>query len=164
MKINLGYESSPELIENMLNAILEKYPDDPTLPLLYNSGIRYKRDPDERWQTPRETYEKGYGDCEDLALYRAFELRRGGFPAKVKVYRPRPGLLHVFVDRGDGRFEDPSRALGMLDEVSGISGNAVETIDPLTLAATATMGPAGGIAVQLVKTPAGRRLLKSLLK
>jgi hypothetical protein len=84
------------------------------LPAIYESGVRYiRRDAGERWQTPTETMRRGGGDCEDLATWRAAELRLHGEPARVIVYRSAPGVLHAVVRRGDGSIEDPSRRLGM---------------------------------------------------
>jgi hypothetical protein len=57
---------------------------------------------------------RGGGDCEDLATWRAAELRAVGEPARVIVYRSAPSVLHAVVRRGDGRIEDPSRRLGMM--------------------------------------------------
>jgi hypothetical protein len=84
------------------------------LPPLYESGVRYSRaDPHERWQLPSETFARGRGDCEDLASWRAAELRARGEPATVGVRRTGPRVLHAIVVRGDGSIEDPSRRLGM---------------------------------------------------
>ena len=84
------------------------------LPFLYRSGVRYMRnDPQERWQLPSETLRRGGGDCEDLAAWRAAELRIAGEPARVVVTRSAPGVLHAVVRRADGTIEDPSRRLGM---------------------------------------------------
>jgi len=84
------------------------------LPPIYRAGVRYDgSDPAERWQVPSETYARRRGDCEDLAAWRAAELRLAGEPARVVVYRSRPGVLHAVVRRADGRIEDPSRRLGM---------------------------------------------------
>lgn len=111
MKISV--DVPPETLESMLNGILLSLPKD-RLPALYQSGIRYESDPGEEWQLPAQTAMKGAGDCEDLALYRAHELRTQlGEDARVAVYRSAPSTLHAIVRRGDGTLEDPSRALGM---------------------------------------------------
>ena len=85
------------------------------LPPLYQAHVRYRREPRgrERWQLAPETYQLGYGDCEDLATWRAAELWLGGWPARPVVYRAGPHQLHVIVNKGDGTYEDPSRVLGM---------------------------------------------------
>ena len=57
----------------------------------------------------------GWGDCEDLAAWRAAELRKSGEDprAHVAVYQSGPRRYHAIVGRGDGTTEDPSRKLGM---------------------------------------------------
>lgn len=85
-----------------------------TLPWLYKSGIRYRRDKREEWTNAATVLHRRWGDCEDLSAYRAAELRvRAGEPARCVVKRTGPRTLHVLVRRADGRIEDPSRKLGM---------------------------------------------------
>lgn len=97
-------------------------------PPLYRAGVRYdRRDPDERWQLPRETVARGRGDCEDLASYRAAELRIAGErDARVIVRRTGPTILHAMVRRADGKIEDPSLRLGMA-RPDGRIGEAMQT-------------------------------------
>lgn len=85
-------------------------------PMLYRSGVRYRReDPAvrEEWRTVPEVLARGVGDCEDLACWRAAELCLQGEPACPYIYRTKSGGWHVVVRRGDGSLEDPSRVLGM---------------------------------------------------
>ncbi len=85
-------------------------------PPLYRSGVRYQREVGtERWLTPSQVMAMGRGDCEDLAAWRAAELRvHGEDPdARARVIRSGPRTWHAVVERGDGRLEDPSRELGM---------------------------------------------------
>lgn len=84
------------------------------LPSLYESGVTYRREPRgrERWQLAPDTLRFGVGDCEDLATWRAAELRLDGVHAWPYVYRAGPRTLHVVVRTADG-IEDPSRVLGM---------------------------------------------------
>ena len=85
-------------------------------PLLYESGIRYQREPAgrENWQTAAETLARGFADCEDLAAYRLAELhRQGEEQATIDVKQVNPDLMHIRVRRADGTLEDPSRILGM---------------------------------------------------
>ena len=84
------------------------------LPPLYHAGVRYQREPRgrERWQLAPQTYADGVGDCEDLATWRAAELRLAGVDARPVVYRAGRRQLHVVVATPDG-YEDPSRVLGM---------------------------------------------------
>jgi len=87
------------------------------LPPLYASGVRYQREPrgQEDWQSARETYKRRAGDCEDLAAWRAAELRVSGYDPRATaiIKRIRPGLIHCLVLRGNGMLEDPSKVLGM---------------------------------------------------
>ena len=89
------------------------------IPPLYKSGVRYRRESPkrERWLRSDEVLEVGYGDCEDLAAWRAAELRQRGLPAKVIVKKTGPRKFHalVAVPTETGRWitEDPSRRLGM---------------------------------------------------
>lgn len=85
---------------------------------LYGSGIVYAReDPGETyWQTIREVYATKRADCEDLSAALVSKYRASGVDPRARVdLRPggAPGLWHVFVRRGDGSIEDPSKVLGM---------------------------------------------------
>jgi hypothetical protein len=102
------------LLEGLTRANVELLRRAP-LPPLYRSGVRYQREPRgrERWQLAPQTYALGIGDCEDLATWRAAELRLAGYAARPVVYRTGPRTLHVVVLRDDGQPEDPSRVLGM---------------------------------------------------
>lgn len=85
------------------------------LPPLYRSGAVYKREPREVWRTAEDVNREKWGDCEDLAAYRAAELRNSGEDAGASVVVRKTGhrTYHAQVRRGDGRIEDPSRVLGM---------------------------------------------------
>lgn len=105
----------------------------PLLPSLYASGVRYARESDlarrgldvagidprtgeveERFNHLSRVIEVGAGDCDDLACWRAAELRvRHGIHASAVPYRTRSGSYHVIVRYPDGRTEDPSIILGM---------------------------------------------------
>lgn len=94
------------------------------LPHLYESHVRYEREPapQEEWLDIIELYERGIGDCEDLAAAMAAWLRvyRGvdARPAFARRMVDYPGmgptwLFHCFVRLPDGRLLDPSKRLGM---------------------------------------------------
>jgi len=86
------------------------------VPPLYGGRVRYMREPvgRERWQTAYETYQRGAGDCEDLAAYRVAELHRAGErKATIIVKVVGPNLMHIMVRRANGAIEDPSARLGM---------------------------------------------------
>ena len=88
------------------------------VPALYDSGVRYVREPKGRewWETAQDLLSISTtksGDCEDLASFRAAELRyfEGDDDACVRIVRTRRGSFHAIVQRGDGETEDPSRIL-----------------------------------------------------
>lgn len=184
MRATLNLSSVAEL-EAVLNAFALRYAreSDRRLPPLYKSGIRYRRETGEHWQNPWETFQTGYGDCEDLALYRVAELVREGRDrrARVAVIRTGPATLHALVRLGSGRLEDPSRALGMvnLGEVPTSSpadqvppwpyqapppgsSPAMQPADPLAL--VASLYPGAGLVVQLLQNPVARKMLVKLAK
>lgn len=89
------------------------------LPPLYSSGVRYEREtrladgtPREQWLTAPVVLLRQAGDCEDLASWRAAELRLQGIPAMAVPKRSSVGW-HIVVQYPDGTIEDPSRKLGM---------------------------------------------------
>lgn len=85
------------------------------VPALHQTQVRYQREPpgSEDWLTALETWKAGWGDCEDLAIWRAADLRLQGYPAKVVIKLVRPGKMHAQVWDGKA-LRDPSRARGML--------------------------------------------------
>jgi hypothetical protein len=107
----------------------------PKTPSLYESGVVYEREPPGRedWQDILTTLRRGSGDCEDLATWRAADLRMRGIPARA-FGRPRPMVIpssceagavacddtpqvgtlwHILVRLPNGKIEDPSLRLGM---------------------------------------------------
>lgn len=92
----------------------------PHTPWLYASGVVYRREPrsitkrgPEDFATVPLMLRRGWGDCDDLAPWRAAELEvRCGLPARATVRRVRGGW-HVVVECLDGSTDDPSARLGM---------------------------------------------------
>jgi hypothetical protein len=89
-----------------------------TLPTLYASGVRYRKDRPgrERWKDAIALLRTGFGDCKDLVAWRIAELWRDGEQADIVSELERlPGELvfHVSIRRANGRIEDPSILLGM---------------------------------------------------
>lgn len=96
------------------------------LPPLYRSGVVYRPEPEtqrcEDWAPPPVVLERGWGDCDDLVMWRLAELLAAGERAHVQVARrldetdPRrvrgTGAYHVLVRRESGAVEDPSKLLG----------------------------------------------------
>jgi len=112
-------------------------------PSVYRSDVRYRVEAPgrERWQLPSETRQIGYGDCEDLASFRAADLIVSGEDpgAAVWTYQSAPNVRHCIVKRSNGTTEDPSRILGMgsdrdLEERAelraGLGGDAMPAADP----------------------------------
>ncbi len=110
-------------------------------PLLYDSGVVYRRERDETWSDVVNTLAQGHEDCDALAAWRAGELRARGaaalrpgdgghaealrqrltsIPAEVmlttRTREGRPGLYHCVAryQVGGAEFtDDPSARLGM---------------------------------------------------
>lgn len=104
-------------------------------PALYSAGVRYRPEPREVWRHAGHVLGEGWGDCEDLAAWRAAELRVSGEDpdAAVATYKSAPRRYHAVVLRGDGTTEDPSRALGMKGPRKMNDDDTLEG-DPETLA------------------------------
>lgn len=93
----------------------------PGAPKLYNANVSYVREargPNghrlEDWLPVPLVYQRGEGDCEDLASWRAAELQLQGIPAQAWPVRTKLGW-HIVVRLPGGAFEDPSKELGMSD-------------------------------------------------
>ena len=95
-------------------AILHAHPD---LPNLHDAGVRWQPEPpgDECWDDAIEVIRRGWGDCDDLGMWRAAErrVRLGDAGARAIAYRSGPRLWHAVTLTGDGYIDDPSLALGM---------------------------------------------------
>jgi hypothetical protein len=109
----------------------------PLIPPLYLSGVRYQEEPVdwsyEHFDTIPVVMTRAWGDCDDLAPWRAAELRFTKQDPKADVMvkwktNPASGrkLYHVVVRRSNARadgknfiadkfgvYEDPSKVLGM---------------------------------------------------
>lgn len=88
----------------------------PNTPPLLKSGVRYMQQPPgvERFKPIPLVLAAGEGDCDQLAPWRAAELRvRHGIRAMPEVKQMGPNLWHVFVRMPNGRAEDVSAHLGM---------------------------------------------------
>ena len=97
------------------------------LPDLYESGVVYRREPpgQEWWESAVDVIgivANRSGDCEDLACYRAAELRvYEDEDAHVKIVRTRRAF-HAVVLREDGSIEDPSRRCLKLEQARNRKG------------------------------------------
>lgn len=106
----------------------------PGIPSIYASGVRYARESRqvreghevdvrdvrgarvERFNHLLRCLEIGRGDCDDLAPWRAAELRVQGIAASAVPIQTPSGMWHVVVMLPDGTIEDPSIELGMVSE------------------------------------------------
>jgi hypothetical protein len=86
---------------------------DRRMPPLYESGVRFRREPigSERWLHALRLLAARKGDCEDVTGYRVAELQLGGVPAVAEVLELAPGKYHAVVLLPDGGMEDPSQIL-----------------------------------------------------
>jgi hypothetical protein len=95
----------------------------PSTPRLYESGVRYMREPYryEQWIPIPRVLQQGGSDCEDLSAWRIAELRQKGFDARPAwSHEERTGpngepyrMYHIKVFIPGFGIEDPSRLLGM---------------------------------------------------
>jgi hypothetical protein len=86
------------------------------LPPLYSSGVRYAPEPHhgeglEDFALPNVTFARKCGDCDDLCIYRIWELRVAGEFATCNAIWLN-NAVHVRVRRANGQLEDPSILLG----------------------------------------------------
>lgn len=120
---DLSNEILDELFE-MWTRIAERWiRRDRTIPMLYQSNVRYYACPfwEGPWLDPKTAAARGWADCKSLACWRAAELRvHYGIQARCRYERRlvthgkvTEDLIHVFVEYPDGRTEDPSRETGM---------------------------------------------------
>ncbi len=103
-----------------LTAIDQTWIETHPTPPLYSAPVKYAFAPGlpDAWKDIPTILEDGHGDCEDLACWRAAELRHAGIPCRpyIKWRQSKEGrgmIYHVVVWWPDGRIEDPSLALGM---------------------------------------------------
>lgn len=94
----------------------------PDTPLIYQSGIEYKIPEQyeggiEHFRDIGRIIDNGGGDCDNVACWRAAELREMGIDARPFItWRKRADggtTYHVVVLYGNGTHEDPSLLLGM---------------------------------------------------
>jgi hypothetical protein len=92
----------------------------PETPSIYAHPIVYREDPHgEVWRDLASIWRYGSGDCEDLTCARVAEYRHAGIAAKPILKKSKlsvsgwKDVYHAVVHLPDGRFEDPSLALGM---------------------------------------------------
>ena len=97
------------------------------------SGVLFRQEPagEEDWKLPQNVVRDGWGDCEDLAGWRAGGLRDSGEDpgAKVVVVRTGKRKLHAVVQRSDGAIDDPSLDLARMERETSMGGGKVTYYD-----------------------------------
>lgn len=87
------------------------------------NGVRWKPEPpgEEHFDHAAMVHGRKWGDCDDLAPWKAAELRVTGEDpgATAVVKKSGPRRWHAIVKRSDGSFEDPSKDAGMGSGVNG---------------------------------------------
>jgi hypothetical protein len=114
---------SPETLEpaleatTLVNEQLIRAGRTPLASTAINSGVRWQPEPpgDESFDHSELVWSRGWGDCDDLAPWRAAELRvTGEDPGANAIIIPSgPNTWHAVVERSDGTIDDPSLAAGM---------------------------------------------------
>lgn len=117
VQLKLSFLMLKALLEGLAKANLAYLTHVPTRPLYY-TGVRYRPEQNaEQWLTVPYVLARRFGDCEDLAAWRAAELQKSGIDAKPDVLaRIMPDGIwraHAIVRLPDGTIEDPSEKLGM---------------------------------------------------
>ena len=94
----------------------------------YSYGIRYRPEPKEslaeEWVDPYVVCERGFGDCDDMVIWRLAEIfNESGYKAGGNVQRiglsawpcvywqEDTGNYHVLIRHLDGRREDPAKLM-----------------------------------------------------
>ncbi|KKN38320.1 hypothetical protein LCGC14_0754650 [marine sediment metagenome] len=99
--------------------------DNPGTPCIYDSAVRYRYERDsgcgERFKDVATVLRDGFGACADLSCWRVAKLRNRGERAtvvwRVRILPTGEPLYHIFVRRAGGKYEDPSKRLGMKDDI-----------------------------------------------
>lgn len=86
------------------------------LPPLYSTSVVYRPEPEtnkcEEFADPYTVYERGWGDCDDLVIWRLAEIiSKGGEAYPLAMRKIGTGKYHVGIRHADGKIEDPSLLL-----------------------------------------------------
>lgn len=105
-------------VNQLVNEQLRKSKQTPSFTDAVKAGaVHWSPEPpgEERFDHSGMVLGRGWGDCDDLAPWRAADLRTSGEDpgARSKVIQTGPKLWHAIVERSDGSLEDPSQAAGM---------------------------------------------------
>jgi len=118
----LTRQGSEKIILYLLEALIKAdtiQMSEVSIPKLYESGVRYVADYETpEWKGAIRAFQDKTAECKDLAAWRCAEYRKAGIAAMPHLFwrsNDRTGqlLYHVVCRLPTGRFEDPSRMLGM---------------------------------------------------
>jgi hypothetical protein len=110
--INAGLEAVTRINEQLIRS-----GQAPTFEQAIRNGIKWRPEPpgDERFDHAGLVTGRGWGDCDDLAPYKAASDRVTGKDPRASaiVVRSGPSLWHAITKQGDGSTTDPSVQAGM---------------------------------------------------
>jgi hypothetical protein len=113
----MSLEEAEAMLEGLVQVNMVQYQDGEAsiVGAIESGAVVYdRRDPDEHWQSVKELWMSGRGDCEDLSAALAARRRLDGdHDARVIVTPGRGRVAHAQVALGDGTIEDPSVWAGM---------------------------------------------------
>jgi hypothetical protein len=105
-------------VPTRMNELMIKRGDVPPWEEALARGVEWRPEPPgaERFDHAATVLARGWGDCDDLAPYKAATLRVSGEDpgAQAVVMRTGPQRWHAVVMRSDGSIDDPSVDAGML--------------------------------------------------
>jgi hypothetical protein len=115
-----------------LNESLIRSGQVPTFEQALANGIKWRPEPpgDERFDHAGIVMSRGWGDCDDLAPYKAASDRVTGKDrnAQAIVQRSGPALWHAVEQRGDGSIDDPSAMAGMPKKGAAVAGHGSHVV------------------------------------
>ena len=110
--LNAGLEMTTRVNERLL-----RNGEAPSFDQAIKRGVKWREEPPghESFDHAKKVANRGWGDCDDLAPYRAADLRVTGRDpeARAEVFKTGPTRWHAVVVRGNGNVEDPSQTAGM---------------------------------------------------
>lgn len=119
MRVASAIPMHPRVLERVLDGFVqavqlllaEGYHGVPNSP--YDAPVEWRPEPkgSEEWCFPHEVLERGWGDCEDMAIWLAAGYRNYGTPCRVVLVKTGRGRWHAVVEFEDGEIEDPSEYL-----------------------------------------------------